>query len=397
MRNAIRSLVPLITALALMLPGCNQNPTQFESVEPRQEKGERKEQLPETVSISPTAVREAAIKTWIVAPVQAGNTITLNGSAGYDESHLLVLAPAVSGRVAQLVDLGKAVRKGQPVAWIESVELGRARQEYVRAITDFEIAQKTYERSKRLAAEKAISAGEFQQREGDYLTKRAAVTAAEAALRQAGDDPTEARQQGAAALPRVALRAPFDGRVVDRKVNPGAMVEALHPIITVADLSSVWCFFQVYDKDLGAIRMGLPIEVSSDAFPGERLVGKIDFIGSDVDVTTRTVRVRATVRNREQKLRAGMFVRGRIEAFESPAAAAMVAVPKSALQTLEGRPTVFVRVAPTKFARRFVETGRTFDEYVQILSGIRPGDEVVVDGSFVLKSEFSKAALAEEE
>jgi len=397
MRNAIRSLVPLITALALMLPGCNQNPTQFESVEPRQEKGERKEQLPETVSISPTAMREAAIKTWIVAPVQAGNTITLNGSAGYDENHLLVLAPAVSGRVAQLVDLGKAVRKGQPVAWIESVELGRARQEYVRAITDFEIAQKTYERSKRLAAEKAISAGEFQQREGDYLTKRAAVTAAEAALRQAGDDPTEARQQGAAALPRVALRAPFDGRVVDRKVNPGAMVEALHPIITVADLSSVWCFFQVYDKDLGAIRMGLPIEVSSDAFPGERLVGKIDFIGSDVDVTTRTVRVRATVRNREQKLRAGMFVRGRIEASESPAAAAMVAVPKSALQTLEGRPTVFVRVAPTKFARRFVETGRTFDEYVQILSGIRPGDEVVVDGSFVLKSEFSKAALAEEE
>jgi cobalt-zinc-cadmium efflux system membrane fusion protein len=262
-------------------------------------------------------------------------------------------------------------------------------------LTELDIAQKSYDRAKLLVAEKAISAGEFQQREGDYLGKRAAMSAAEAALRQAGDNPADARQQSAAAVPRVALRAPFNGRVVDRKVTPGSLVEALHPIVTIADLSSVWCFFQVYEKDLAVIRAGLSIAVTSDAFPSDRFSGAIDFIGGDVDASTRTIRVRATVRNREQKLRPGLFVKGRVDVPRAGKGEEVLAVPKAALQTLEGRSTVFVRLDATKFARRFVETGQTFDDYVQVLSGVRAGEQVVVDGSFVLKSEFSKAALSE--
>jgi len=362
----------------------------------KQESTEHREAIPETVTLTPNAIEEAAIKTWTIAMVPLSNGLTLNGSVGYDENHLLVVAPSVGGRVVQLpVDLGQAVVKGQPVAWIESLELGHARQEYLRALTELNIAQKGFDRARLLVAAKAISDGEFQQREGDYLSKRAAVSASESALRQGGDNPDDARQQTAAAVPRVALRAPFNGRVVDRKVTPGTLVEALHPIITIADLSAVWCFFQAYDKELAVIRAGLPIAVTSDAFPNEHFTGTIDFIGSDVDASTRTVRVRATVRNRGQQLRPGLFVKGRLEVPRMSKGGDVLAVPKAALQTLEGRSTVFVRLDATRFTRRFVETGQTFDEYVQVLHGVQAGEQVVVEGSFVLKSEFSKAGLAE--
>jgi len=370
--------------------------TKAENGEPKKESAGHGETLPETVTLTPSAIQEAAIKTWTVAPVPLGNELTLNGSVGYDENHLLVVAPPVAGRVVQIpVDLGQVVTRGQPVAWIESMELGRSRQEYLRALTELGIAQKSYDRAKLLVAEKAISAGEFQQREGDYLGKRAAVSSAEAALRQAGDNPANARKEASGAVPRVALRAPFDGRVVDRRVTPGSLVEALHPIVTIADLSSVWCFFQVYEKDLAVMRTGLPIAVTSDAFPDQHFTGTIDFVGGDVDGSTRTVRIRATVRNREQELRPGLFVKGRLDVPRIGASENVLAVPKAALQTLEGRSTVFVRLDATRFARRFVEIGQTFDDDVQVLSGLRVGEQVVVDGAFVLKSEFSKAALSE--
>ena len=398
------SLANFAVAIALLImfaSACARKETaatdaKTESNEAMKQSSDHHEALPESVTLTEAAIQEAAIKTWTIAPVPLGNSLTLNGSVGYDENHLLVVAPPVAGRVVQLpVDLGQAVTKGQPVAWIESIDLGRSRQEYRRALTELEIAQKSYDRARLLVTENAISAGEFQQREGDYLGKRAAVSAAEAALRQAGDNPADARQQSAAAVPRVALRAPFNGRVVDRKVTPGSLVEALHPIVTIADLSSVWCFFQVYEKDLALIRVGLPIAVKSDAFPNDRFSGAIDFVAGDVDASTRTIRVRATVRNREQKLRPGLFVKGRVDVPRASKGEEVLAVPKAALQTLEGRNTVFVRLDARKFARRFVETGQTFDDYVQVLSGVRAGEQVVVDGSFVLKSEFSKAALSE--
>lgn len=407
MRSTTRNLhrFPMPAALLLLIAvsmSCGRKDTdapqaKSEPGEAKKESTEHRQAIPETVTLTPNAIQEAAIKTWTISLVPLSNGLTLNGSVGYDENHLLVVASPVAGRVVQLpVDLGQAVIRGQPVAWIESLELGRIWQEYVRGLTELDIAQKSYDRAKLLVAAKAISDGEFQQREGDYLGKRAAVSTAEAALRQAGDNPADARKrQTAGSVPRVALRAPFNGRVVDRKVTPGSLVEALHPIVTIADLSAVWCFFQAYDKDLAVIRGGLAIVVTSDAFPDEHFTGTIDFIGSDVDAATRTVRIRATVRNREQKLRPGLFVKGRVEIPQMSEGGEVLAVPKAALQTLEGRSTLFVRLDATRFTRRFVETGQTFDQYVQVLHGVRGGEQVVVDGSFVLKSEFSKAALAE--
>ena len=354
------------------------------------------EALPEHVTLDAEAVAAAGIKTWKALPMEVGNVLTLNGNVAFNENRLLAVSTLVPGRVVQLpVDLGQSVSKGQVVAWIESMDLGRMRQEYVRAATEADIAEKSYERARLLVAEKAIAAGEFQQREGDYRSKQSALAAAELALQQAGDDPRQARSVGA---PRVAVRAPFAGRVIDRKVTPGALVEALHPLVTIGDLSNVWVFLRVYEKDLGAIRTGLPITVTTEALPDTHFSGTIDYVGSEVDPNTRTTRIRATVRNAGERLRPGLFVSGRLEVSGGTRKQEkLLAVPNGAIQTLAGKPTIFVQTAPNTFARRTLEAGRGFGDYVEVLAGLKAGEDVVTEGSFILKSQFSKAELVEEE
>jgi cobalt-zinc-cadmium efflux system membrane fusion protein len=184
--------------------------------------------------------------------------------------------------------------------------------------------------------------------------------------------------------------------VIDRKVTPGTLVEAFQPLVTIADLSSLWVFFQVAEKDLALLREGLAVRIRSESYPDEHFAGRVDFVGGEVDAATRTVRVRATVVNRGAKLKPGLFVKGHIEIPRPAKEAGVLAVPQAALQTLEGRPTVFVQTEPGTFVRRFVETGHTFEGFTEVLSGIRRGEIVVTEGSFVLKSEFAKATLADE-
>ena len=200
-----------------------------------------------------------------------------------------------------------------------------------------------------------------------------------------------------AEAPRLTLRAPFDGRVVERKVTPGSLVEALQPLVTVANLRSVWVFLQAYEKDLALLHTGLPVTIRTEAFPQESFKGRIDFVASTLDSATRTVKLRATVENRSEKLKPGMFVKAHVDVPKPAAEAkAILVVPQSALQTLEGRTTLFVELEPGVFERRFVEIGHSFEGFTEVLAGTKAGDVVVTEGSFVLKSEFAKATLAEE-
>ncbi len=98
----------------------------------------------------------------------------------------------------------------------------------------------------------------------------------------------------------LTLRAPFAGRVIDRKVTPGALFEALQPLMTVADLGTVWVFLSAYEKDLALLHEGLSVTLRTDAYPQETFGGRVDFLGSVVDAQTRSVRVRASVENRRE-------------------------------------------------------------------------------------------------
>jgi cobalt-zinc-cadmium efflux system membrane fusion protein len=364
------------------------------------------EALPETVRLSAAAVAEAGIGTWTVKPLNLEHLLVLNGQVGHDENRLLQVSASVRGRVVSIpVDLGTRVREGDVLATIESVELGRAREELVRETSALRVAGRAWERAKALVAAKAISAGEFQSREGEYLTRQAAAGAAERSLHLLGEPQAaidrlraaaEAGAPSAGNGATLALRAPFAGRVIDRKVTPGAFFDALQPLLTLADIRTVWVFARVYERDLALVREGVAVTLRAEAYPQEAFRGRVDFVDSVVDPDTRTVRVRATVRNPEEKLRPGMFVKAQVDVPQSYEGRTVLAVPQSALQTLEGRTTLFVQQGEGVFGRRVVETGHTFEGFTEVYKGIAAGDVVVTEGSFVLKSEFAGATLADE-
>lgn len=368
------------------------------------------ETTPDRVHLTPAAISESGIRLWKVQPVDLEHLVVLTGSVSGDENRVLQIAANVRGRVAELpVDLGARVRRGDALVVIESVELARAREDYLHALSELRLSTRAHERAQRLMRAGALSAAELQQREADALAKQAAAQASERALHVYGvadEDIAGLRaamesQDGSLSghdTPRLVLRAPFQGRVIERRVTPGALFEALQPLLTLADLTCVWVFLQVYEKDLGLLHEGVPVTIRTEAYPQDTFEGRLDHLGSLVDAATRTARVRAKVTNPAEKLRPGMFVTAQVHVPRSAAEAhAHVAVPRAALQTLEGRPSVFIQSQPGVFLRRFVETGHTFEGFTEILAGVKEGELVVSEGSFVLKSEFAKASLVEEE
>lgn len=401
----------LCLPLALALGGCSRRKTPGAAPSDSQKKeveAPREPELPHQVRLTDAAIAEAGIDTWKVQIVDLAHILVLNGTVGYDENRLLQVAANVKGRVASIpVDLGSRVKAGDPLLVIESVDLGRTREELLKELSSFNVSARAYERARKLVEAKAISSGEFQAREGDYLARKAAVASAERTLHLYGDseeavahlrasagDDAHSSADGAT----LTLRAPFAGRVIDRKVTPGALFEAMQPLMTVADLTNVWVFLNVYEKDLALLREGLPVTVRTDAYPQESFHGRVDFLGSVLDPQTRSARVRATVDNRAGKLRPGLFVKAQVEVPRPQSEThPIVAVPEGALQTLEGRATVFVQTEPGLFVRRLVEIGHTFEGFTEVLSGVKPGDVVVTEGSFVLKSEFAKASLMEKD
>ena len=395
----------------LVLAGASacRRPAATPDAKPEQAADEKREETPDQITLTAAAISEAGITTWEVKPVDLEHLLVLNGSVGYDENRLLQVASNVRGRVDTIpVDLGAWVHKGDALLVLDSLELGKAREEFLRETSTLRVATRSYERAKTLVAAKAISAGEFQAREGEYLSRKAAAQAAARALRLLGDSDDEIQRLERAAetdgesrsadVPHMMLRAPFDGRVIDRKVTPGALVESLQPLMTVANLSNVWVFLQAYEKDLALVHNGLSVTIRAEAYPQESFKGRIDFVGSSLDPAARTLKLRATVGNPLEKLKPGMFVKGQVD-VPRPAdeAHATLVVPQSALQTLENRTTVFVQTSPGVFERRFVEVGHSFEGFTEVLAGVKAGNSVVTEGSFVVKSEFAKASLAEQE
>lgn len=410
-RRLFTPLTLLLGGVAFCLNGCAGPVKSDAKGEPaKAEKAtEAAEAMPDTVTLGTAAIAEAGIATWAVQTVDLEHLLLLNGTVEHDENRFLQIASNVRGRVAAIpVDLGTRVRRGDPVLVLESVDLARAREEYLKETAGLRVATRVYDRAKLLLAEKAISASEFQAREGDYQMKKAAAQVAERALHLFGDSQEQIdilRQsiesdvnphQGEG--PRITIRAPFDGQITERKVAPGTLVEALQPLVTLANLSSVWVFLQAYEKDLALLKNGLAVTIRTEAYPQEAFKGRVDFLGSTVDPATRTVRVRATVNNPLEKLRPGMFIKAQVDVPKpSDEASSILVVPQSALQTLEGRTTIFIQIKPGLFERRAVETGHTFEGFTEVLAGIKVGDVVVTEGSFVLKSEFARASLAEGE
>lgn len=339
------------------------------------------------LAIDPEVLRDLKLTTFPAELRPGGEGVTALGELKVNEGAYAEVGVPIPARVVRLVaSPGQGVRRGQPLAELQSVELGQARAGHTAARARAELARKTVERKRGLAAERIVSRGELQRAEAEAAEAEADLQAAEASVAALGIGVVSGG--GGGDLSRFSLLSPLTGTVLDRTAVQGQMADPSRALFRVADLSRLWLVVQSPERDATRVRQGSPVEIALAAFPGRKLRGTVDWVGREVDAHSRTVPVRIVLPNEDGRLKPGMFA----TAWLSTGAEGekVVAVPSTALQRMDDRWVVFLPRGEGRFEVRPVERGRDLGREVAILAGLRPGETVVVEGAFVLRAEAEK-------
>jgi cobalt-zinc-cadmium efflux system membrane fusion protein len=191
----------------------------------------------------------------------------------------------------------------------------------------------------------------------------------------------------------IEVRSPVSGTIIDRMVSRGAVVTPSDSLYVISDLSRLWVIAEVPEQHLSSLRRGLGVDVSVRAYPGKTFPGRITYVSDSLDPETRTVEVRCELNNPGRQLKTEMFATLKI--FAGSGKEAIVA-PLSALQNVDGEEVLFVPEGEGSFRVRRVQVGQRTDSVAEIVSGLQPGEKVVVAGAFHLKSELLKAQMIAE-
>jgi RND family efflux transporter MFP subunit len=268
---------------------------------------------------------------------------------------------------------GQPVRKGQPLASIYSPELVAAQQEYL-------VARRAEGRLKDSAVPGVSASG------------AELADAARQRLRYFDVRPEEVQALEKSGTPRrtVTVISPVTGVVLEKTVVEGMRVSSADRLYQLADLSTIWVLAEVYEKDLGAVRLGMPARVSLSQQAGRERQGRIAFVSPTVKAETRTVEVRIEVENRDGTLKPDMFVDVQLEGGE----VAALTVPESAVIQTGERALVFVDAGKGRYEPREVKLGSRTPGGYAVISGVSKGERVVVSANFLLDSESSLRAAA---
>lgn len=186
------------------------------------------------------------------------------------------------------------------------------------------------------------------------------------------------------------IRAPIAGVVIGEFTKIGDKVDTVSSIYTIADLSSLSATFDVYEKDIARVKLGQKVIVHSFAYPERIFNGKITFVSPRIDETTRTIKVRALIENIDYSLKLGMFVSGELI---SESQEKYLVLPAGAVQVMEDKKVVFVKVDDERFQMKEVKVKAETKDEVAITEGLKEGDLIVTEGAFLLKSELLKGEL----
>jgi RND family efflux transporter MFP subunit len=348
-----------------------------------------------TLTVAPDVAARSGLKVEAVGE-QLSAEASGQTAAGVVQANAYRSTPVVSvvgGRVIGVAaEAGQSVRKGQTVAVVFSDELAMAQSKYLSAQAELEEHHKHHHRTAELVEIGAASREEFEQSASMLKKAEAEVASLRQRLLLLGLAPqrVEALRSPSQISSEVALAAPVSGTVVSRAVNPGEVVEANKELMRVADLSSVWVVAQVFERDLARVRTGSGASVTSDAYPGRVLRGRVRLVDPQLEPSTRTAQVRVEIANPSQALKLGMFVNVAFGALGTSESTAPT-VPASAVQNINGRTFVFLATADAStYVVRAVRLGAEVNSRFPVLEGLSVGDRVVTEGSFMLRAEWLK-------
>jgi membrane fusion protein, heavy metal efflux system len=192
---------------------------------------------------------------------------------------------------------------------------------------------------------------------------------------------------------QLEIKAQIDGVIIDRKATTGELVDKAKEIYTISDPTQLWAIAEVKERDIAAVKLGQNADFAALAYPEDKFHGKVVLIGNQVEAGSRTVEVRIAVDNADGRLKPGMFADVEIV---TTILNNVLLLPAGALQTDGDNQIVFVALDGSRFEKRTVKLGMEQSGRVQILDGVKAGENVVTEGSFILKSEMLKGELVEE-
>lgn len=335
------------------------------------------------LAVDAEVLRDLKLTTFPAELRPGGEGVTALGELKVDEGAYAEVGVPIPGRVVRLIaSPGEYVRRGQPLAVLQSVELGQARAQRSAAQARAGLARQTVERKRGLAEERIVSRGELQRAEAAAAEAEAELRAAEAAVAALGVG------GGGGDLSGFTLLAPISGTVLERAAVQGQTADPSRTLFRIGDLSRLWLVAQAPERDAVRVRTGSPAEVTLAALPGQKLRGEVAWVGREVDAHSRTVPVRIVLPNEGGQLKPGMFATAWVTTGGE--GRRVVAVPTAALQRMDDQWVVFLPRNGGRFEVRPVERGRDLGNEVAVLSGLKPGERVVVEGAFILRAEAEK-------
>jgi len=336
---------------------------------------------PQLASLSATAAAPA-----VPQPVR------LNGRMVWNEDVTVRIFSPFAGRVVNVaVDAGQPVRPGDVLTTIASPDFGQAQADARRAATDLALAERTLARLADLLRHGVVAQKDVDAAQADVARARAEQQRAEARLALYGVDSTSANQV-------FPLKTPLGGVVVERNLSPGQEVRPdqmlanapalFAPLFVVSDPAQLWVELDLAERDVSAVKPGAGLAVRASAWPDRVFRGRVVLVSSEVDPSTRTVKVRGTVANPRRLLKAEMLVT--VDA--SGAQPQGPVVPVAAVILQGDAHVVFVEESPGRYRRAEVRVGSERDGVVPVEAGLQPGERVVAAGSLLLEQLFPALA-----
>jgi cobalt-zinc-cadmium efflux system membrane fusion protein len=345
---------------------------------------------PGEVWLTPAQVAEAKIKVDAVADQDVDDTVTTSGTVTLEDTLTGHVFSPVTGRILTIAaQLGQHVKKGDPLAVIESPDIGSAVSDTHKAGADLIAAQHDLKRKRDLFDQKAASAADVETAEDTYRTAKAELERArqKQMLLHVGNVDTVTQTY--------TLTAPVDGEVLLRNINPGIEVQgqysggANQELFTIGELGKIWVFADIYEIDMARVHMGAPAAVTVLSYSDKVFQGTVDWISGSLDPNTRTAKVRCTFENPDRLLRPSMYSTVRISVDQKRA----LAIPKEAVVRLGEYRVVFVQVGESDGHVRFERVPVDLDErqgspWIEVKHGLDAGQKIVTSGSAFLSQKL---------
>lgn len=401
---AVIAMLAAFTASVLVISGCHSSAVS--GAETSSEPSPPKNANGEAEIVIPVTEQRGAISTTTLAVEDAPDILQFPGKIVLPDNENWHVGVLTTGRIERVyANLGDYVHKGEVLARMHSHDVHEARAEYQMAITEKTrqqsaeaLAQVNYDRMQRLYQLRAASVEQTEQTRQELVNAKTALedaqinfvrskTHLEENLGIPADMPPGKDEETAELIPIIA---PASGYVLQKNATPGTTVAPATDIFVLGDLKHLWMLASVGQEFVSRLKVGESASVTLPGAPEQRFAGHVSNLGQEFDPTTRRLQVRIDLDRTSEVLRPEMLATAEIAVGESHP---VILIQPEGVQQVNGQDVVFVRTAPDRFTPHPVRVGGTVNGKIVLAEGVRAGEEVVTQGSFLLKSQLLKAQM----